>query len=267
MPSRRSRSREKGKKDGRRERERDRERERPEASVKQEVARELPKLTNEVIDLEEESPDDAPVKAEVKRETKLEHPRVERRAKEKKAKVKKEKRDDDDPDKNRETRKRHQNRESQLAQRKKRSRSRSSSSSSSSTTESESDLYRRFKPYTKVQLVNLVRKAELNGMTGQVIHPSTSVSPCPPGCLLVRLETGREIAVKTPNLTPLRAFHVGPQQAKQSQEERLHQVLNQIQMNVDNVMERTKALRDDGSTMILDGGREGAVQGGIGHML
>lgn len=258
MP-RRSRSREQGKAARRRER--------PDASLKQEPAKELPKMiSNEVIDLEEEFPDDAPVKAEVKRETKLE-PREQRRAKEKKAKVKKEKKQDDDVlDKPRDGRRKRPS-PGNPRQRTKRARSRSSSSSSSSTTESESDLYRKFKPYTKVQLVNLVRKADLNGMSGQVIHPSTSVSPCPPGCLLVRLETGREIAIKPSNLTPLKAFHVGPQQAKQSQEERLHQVLNQIQLNVDNVMERTMELRNDGSTMILDSSTEGAVQGGIGHML
>lgn len=49
-------------------------------------------------------------------------------------------------------------------------------------------------------LANLIRKAELNGMMGQVIHPSIAVAPCPPGCVLVRLESGREIAVKPKNL-------------------------------------------------------------------
>eukprot|EP00421_Protoceratium_reticulatum_P063429 CAMPEP_0168417892 /NCGR_PEP_ID=MMETSP0228-20121227/31486_1 /TAXON_ID=133427 /ORGANISM="Protoceratium reticulatum, Strain CCCM 535 (=CCMP 1889)" /LENGTH=252 /DNA_ID=CAMNT_0008431755 /DNA_START=31 /DNA_END=789 /DNA_ORIENTATION=- len=252
MPSRRSKSREKTKKDARHEKR--------EAPLKQE-----PGVQLEVIDLEEDSPAPTPVKAEVKREVKAE-PREARRAKAKKAKVKKEKRDEEvDVDLTRDAGKR-RCRSSSPPRRRKRSRSRSSSSSSSSSSESQSALYRKFRPYTKVQLVNLVRKADLNGMTGQVIHPSCAVSPCPPGCLLVRLETGREIAVKPPNIAPLKAFHVGPQQAKQSQEDRLQQVLSQIKTNVDNVMERTMAIRDtDGSCMLLDD--SGAVQGGIGHML
>merc|ERR1719195_1885646 len=190
----------------------------------------------------------------MKREMKAEP--VNERKRHKRAKVKREKRcgDDDDGERNKDARRQQKGgSRSNSRRRRRRSRSRSSSSSSSSSSLSESALYRKFKPYTKVQLVNLVRKAELNGMTGQVVHPSTAVSPCPPGCILVRLETGREIAVKPPNLTPLRAFHVGPQQAPQSQEERLQQVLSQIKMNVDNVMERTMALRDgDGSGMLLD---------------
>lgn len=260
--------------------------EKSEVPVKQER-----KIKLEIIDLEEDVEEvpaaaaPAPVpsakaaraaraaKAEeaAKRELKAE-PREERRAKEKKAKVKRERKDDDEAARNRDGHKdkdgrRRRPSRSRSASRRRKRRSRSpSSSSSSSSSSSESALYRRFRPYTKVQLVNLVRKAELNGMTGQVVHPSTSVSPCPPGCVLVRLETGREIAVKPPNITALKAFHVGPQQAPQSQEKRLQQVLAQIKMNVDNVMERTMAIRDtDGSGMLLDNPE--AVQGGIGHML
>mmetsp|Transcript_80318 Transcript_80318/g.260167 ORF Transcript_80318/g.260167 Transcript_80318/m.260167 type:complete len:259 (+) Transcript_80318:109-885(+) len=258
MPRRRSRSREKAAKDAR-----------PNKGEAQPVKQEPAKVSQEIIVLDLDEDDDVPtvvpVKAEVKREVKAE-PR-EKRAKERKPKVKKEKREEDGGDRNREARRRqHSRSRSSDRRRKKRSKSRSSSSGSSSSSESQSDLYRKFKPYTKVQLVNLVRKADLNGMTGQVVHPSTAVSPCPPGCILVRLETGREIAVKPPNITPLRAFHVGPQQAPQTQESRLQQVLSQIKLNVDNVMERTMAIRDtDGSGMLLDS--HGAVQGGIGHML
>jgi len=206
-------------------------------------------------------------KEEAKHEIKIES-RAEKRAKEKKAKVKREKRGEDlQADARRDGHKdglRNRSR-SGAKRRKKRSRSRSSSSTDESSTESESELYRRFKPYTKVQLVNLVRKADLNGMCGQVVHPSTAVSPCPPGCILVRLETGREIAVKPPNIARLKAFHVGPQQAPQVQEKRLQQVLSQIQLNVDNVMDRTMSIRDDGSGILIED--KHAVQGGIGHVL
>eukprot|EP00439_Symbiodinium_sp_Y106_P004816 s957_g1.t1 len=82
----------------------------------------------------------------------------------------------------------------------------SSSESESSEELSEDTLYKLVKPYTKVMLVNLVRKAELNGMQGQVVHPSTAVCPCPPGCVLVRLETGREIAIKPKNLQMINSW-------------------------------------------------------------
>jgi len=205
-------------------------------------------------------------KEEVKHEMRIKA-RAERRAKAKK--VKREKRGEDpQADARREGHKdglRNRSRSGAKRRKKQRSRSRSSSSTYESSSESESELYRRFKPYTKVQLVNLVRKADLNGMCGQVVHPSTAVSPCPPGCILVRLETGREIAVKPPNIARMKAFHVGPMQAPQVQEKRLQQVLSQIKLNVDNIMERTTSVRDDGSGILMED--KHAVQGGIGHML
>mmetsp|Transcript_11723 Transcript_11723/g.26158 ORF Transcript_11723/g.26158 Transcript_11723/m.26158 type:complete len:280 (-) Transcript_11723:86-925(-) len=192
---------------------------------------------------------------------------------EKKAKVKKEKAAKDEDrsrSRHRERKEKDRRRRSRSKSRKrKHSRSSSSSSSSSSASTSDSDVYRKLKPYTKVQLINLVRKAELNGMGGTVVHPSMAVSPCPPGCVLVRLDTGREIAVKTPNLHVLKSFHKGPHQSTLSQEQRLHQVLQQIKVNVDSVMDRTMTLRDveGGSGMITIGDDPNVVQGGIGHML
>merc|ERR1719188_2018930 len=110
---------------------------------------------------------------------------------------------------------------------------------------SESDLYRNIKPYTKVQLAGLVRKAELNGMAGMVLHPSVAVCPCPPGCILVRLDTGREIACKPQNVIPMQSFHVGPQQAPLTQEARLHEVLKNIKCGGDS----GPMLERDGSIM------------------
>lgn len=140
---------------------------------------------------------------------------------------------------------------------KKRARSQSSSDSSDSSSDSSNDPYQKYKPYTKVQLRNLVRKAELNGATGQIIHPSVAVCPCPPGCLLVRLDTGREIAVKPPNLAMMASFHQAPPKA--SQEQRLQHVLQQIRLNVDT------ATDCDGPSAILD--QSGGPQGGMGHFV
>lgn len=152
----------------------------------------------------------------------------------------------------------------------KRRRAQQSSSSSASSTSSEPDNrepYEIFKPYTKVTLVNLVRKADLNGKTGQVVHPSVAVCPCPPGCVLVRLETGREIAIKPPNLMAVQAFHHGPQQASLNQEMRLQQVLRSIRLNVDSVSERTEGLREGGGSALIISGDGKGTQGGIGHVV
>jgi len=147
----------------------------------------------------------------------------------------------------------------------KRSRSGSGSSSSDSSSSSTGDAYRKFKPYTKVRLRNLVRKAELNGATGSVVNPGLAVSPCPPGCLIVRLDTGREIAVKPPNVQHLRAFHQAPPPV--SQEERLQQVVRQIRLNVDSVMDRTHQIRDGGSGSLAITDEGNTVRGGMGHFL
>lgn len=204
-------------------------------------------------------------KEELKKEIKAEVQEKQRRKEKKAAKVKREKGGDDAPEKHKggsekvrgEERGRNRDRS-----RSKKRKAESSSTSSSSEESSMSDLYRKFKPYTKVCLRNLVRKADLNGMTGQVIHPSTSVCPCPPGCVLVRLETGREIGVKPANLAALQAFHRGPQQAGLTQEARLKSVLTQIKLNQGDVCD---AAVSRGSGPILDD--LSAVQGGIGHML
>eukprot|EP00927_Polykrikos_kofoidii_P050590 TRINITY_DN44482_c0_g1_i1.p1 TRINITY_DN44482_c0_g1~~TRINITY_DN44482_c0_g1_i1.p1 ORF type:complete len:321 (+),score=57.52 TRINITY_DN44482_c0_g1_i1:352-1314(+) len=248
----------------------------------------------EIIDLDlDDLPTPAALRKSTKRETKREvkgeikaeiKSEMKREVKEKKSKVKKEKRDDDGDhhrdkkdkyreekkDKHKEDKAKRRRSRSRSRGRRKRSksRSRSESSGSSSGTSSDDDPYTRFKPYTKVTLVNLVRKAELNGKSGQVVHPSCAVSPCPPGCLLVRLESGREIAVKAQNLRCLKAFHQGPHQSSLSQEQRLQHVLHQIRSGVDSV---DGALQDNdaglsrGGPMLGDGGN--VVQGGIGHMI
>lgn len=204
----------------------------------------------------------------VKRETvKREHVKREKvEPKKKKAKVKKEKPEDGtgrhgDP-KSKGDKESRRKRRSRSAGRAKKDGKGRSSSSSSSTSSSSGDPYEKFRPYTKVTLVNLVRKAELNGKTGSIVHPSCAVSPCPPGCLLVRLDTGREIAVKPANVQIAQAFHMAP--PRMTQAERLQQVLMQIRHNVDNVMERTHASRAGGATILDD---QSDVQGGIGHMV
>lgn len=207
-------------------------------------------------------------KQELKQEIKSELAERQKRKERKAAKVKREKGGDDaverrgaGKDKDRgEDRGRSRGR----SRSKGRGRAESSSSSSESSSSSISDMYRKFKPYTKVVLRNLVRKADLNGMTGMVVHPAVSVCPCPPGCILVRLDTGREIGVKPTNLAPLQTFHRGPQLAGLNQEARLKQVLTQIKLNMDNVMDRTSDIRDASGAILDDAG---AVQGGIGHVI
>mmetsp|Transcript_137425 Transcript_137425/g.194461 ORF Transcript_137425/g.194461 Transcript_137425/m.194461 type:complete len:239 (-) Transcript_137425:17-733(-) len=134
----------------------------------------------------------------------------------------------------------------------------SSSESESSEELSEDTLYKLVKPYTKVMLVNLVRKAELNGMQGQVVHPSTAVCPCPPGCVLVRLETGREIAIKPKNLQMINSWQRGAH--SYSQGERLKQVLKHIKHGSETVL----ASDVDSGAAILG---KTSAQGGVGHAL
>ncbi|CAK9062448.1 Hypothetical protein (Fragment) [Durusdinium trenchii] len=134
----------------------------------------------------------------------------------------------------------------------------SSSESSSSEELSQDSLYKLIKPYTRVMLVNLVRKADLNGVQGQVIHPSIAVAPCPPGCVLVRLETGREIAVKPRNLQLINSWERGPHSYSQS--ERLKQVLSHIKQNSETVL----ASDVNSGSAILG---KISSQGGVGHAL
>eukprot|EP00928_Gymnodinium_smaydae_P001661 TRINITY_DN10599_c0_g2_i2.p2 TRINITY_DN10599_c0_g2~~TRINITY_DN10599_c0_g2_i2.p2 ORF type:complete len:290 (-),score=82.62 TRINITY_DN10599_c0_g2_i2:44-913(-) len=232
-------------------------------------------LENEILQAKRE------IKQEIKREKVALFDK--HRSKEKKAKasskVKKEKKDDDvavvSKEKSRKEAKegkdkKHRGRSGSRKrdkERKRRKSESSSSDSSSSSSEDDREPYEIFKPYTKVTLVNLVRKFELNGKNGQVVHPSVAVSPCPPGCVLVRLETGREIAIKPPNLRAVQAFHHGPQNASMNQQERLQQVLRSIRLNVDSVSERTEELRGGGgSALIINDGKTGP-QGGIGHVV
>eukprot|EP00929_Paragymnodinium_shiwhaense_P021964 TRINITY_DN14183_c0_g1_i1.p1 TRINITY_DN14183_c0_g1~~TRINITY_DN14183_c0_g1_i1.p1 ORF type:complete len:248 (-),score=69.63 TRINITY_DN14183_c0_g1_i1:140-883(-) len=225
----------------------------------------------EVIDLDLDDDEEVqPVKAEVKKEVKKELAQLVLAAKrkEKKAKQAKVKKEQPEDGKDKGKKEKHDKKEkkargrSRSARRKKQS-SGSSSSSSSEDSSSSGEPYEKFKPYSKVTLVNLVRKAELNGKNGQVVAANVAVSPCPPGCVIVRLETGREIAVKPPNLRAIKAFHAGPQRNSLTQEQRLQQVLYQIKMNVDCAVD--SASRSSGNVAVLDGGQSG--QGGIGHVV
>jgi len=170
------------------------------------------------------------------------------------AKEKKHKEDKEDKDKKRQR--------GRSRSRKRRSQERSGSSSSGgSDSSSTSDFYKKYKPFTKVRLVNLVRKADLNGQAATVVHPSCAVSPCPPGCILVRLESGREIAVKPPNLRKMDAFHAAP---AAYQEDRLQTVLKQIKHNVATMSDPSRSDGGGGSLCILDCD---GPQGGVGHLL
>uniref|UniRef100_A0A7S1F2Q2 Uncharacterized protein n=1 Tax=Noctiluca scintillans TaxID=2966 RepID=A0A7S1F2Q2_NOCSC len=218
---------------GRRSRSRRARREKENGSLKKEAL-----VKSEVVEIEDDDVAIAPIKSEIKAEKHEKKVKDKCRAKKK-----------DPPRRSR-------------SRAKKRARSSSTSTSSPSTSP---DPYSKFKPYTKVTLIKLQRKADLNGMCGTVVHPSCAVSPCPPGCLLVRLDTGREIAIKPPNLQPLAAFHRAPPPV--TQEERLQQVLRQIKLNVDHM--ESSAIKDvDGvgvPAVITDNGD--TVQGGVGHLL
>jgi len=98
----------------------------------------------------------------------------------------------------------------------------------------------RFKPYSPVVLCNLIKNMELNGQCGLVVPQGCSITPDVPGCLKVRLEYGREVAVKPQNLHLLQIQQQRqPQQYMQasaamtmqhtSQEQVLQQVLAQMQ--------------------------------------
>mmetsp|Transcript_124383 Transcript_124383/g.220387 ORF Transcript_124383/g.220387 Transcript_124383/m.220387 type:complete len:250 (-) Transcript_124383:107-856(-) len=237
-----------------------------EGSIKAEPKKK-PKIADDVIiDLDDEMTMIVPVQTQ-----KAAKERQQKTKDEKKDKVKKENDDSKDkPAKGKERKKdkgkekdkgqveQSSRKEKAQAASKKRARSESSSDSSDSSSSSSADPYTKWKPYTKVQLRNLVRKHELNGATGQIIHPSVAVCPCPPNCLLVRLDTGREIAVKPPNLIMMASFHQAP--PKVSQEQRLQHVLQRIRLNVDGVADG-----DAGSAAILD--HSGGPAGGMGHFV
>eukprot|EP00927_Polykrikos_kofoidii_P019282 TRINITY_DN18993_c3_g1_i1.p1 TRINITY_DN18993_c3_g1~~TRINITY_DN18993_c3_g1_i1.p1 ORF type:complete len:688 (-),score=83.88 TRINITY_DN18993_c3_g1_i1:163-2226(-) len=55
-------------------------------------------------------------------------------------------------------------------------------------------------PYTHVRLCNLVKNQDLNGLPGVILPQACSANDEVPGCLKVRLESGREVAVKPSNL-------------------------------------------------------------------
>eukprot|EP00931_Biecheleriopsis_adriatica_P104406 TRINITY_DN79086_c0_g1_i1.p1 TRINITY_DN79086_c0_g1~~TRINITY_DN79086_c0_g1_i1.p1 ORF type:complete len:244 (+),score=48.84 TRINITY_DN79086_c0_g1_i1:86-817(+) len=194
--------------------------------------------------------------ASLKKEIKAELPK---RKVGKKVKVKKEKKKEDGDQAK--ARSRSRPKEKAKKEKKKPDKGKSDSSSSESSEEelSEDALYKVIKPYTKVMIVNLIRKAELNGATGQVIHPSVAVCPCPPGCVLVRLDTGREIAVKPPNLQILNSFQKGLHCASNS--ERLRQVLKTMKEGAETAM---GGKGDSVSHSILG---PTSSQGGAGHAL
>jgi len=87
----------------------------------------------------------------------------------------------------------------------------------------------KFKPYSRVLLCDLLKNVELNGQCGVVLPPGCSQFPDVPGCLKVRMETGREVAVKPANLQMLMAANpIAPVPEPANQEQRLQQVLAQI---------------------------------------
>jgi len=109
----------------------------------------------------------------------------------------------------------------------------------SAITKEEQQEMDRFKPYSPVVLCNLIKNMELNGQCGLVVPQGCSITPDVPGCLKVRLEYGREVAVKPQNLQFL---HIQQQQQQfvqtpsamqvqqhASQEQVLQHVLAQMQ--------------------------------------
>jgi len=92
-----------------------------------------------------------------------------------------------------------------------------------------------FKPYSPVRLCNLVKNMELNNQCGVVVPPGCSLSPDVPGCLKVRLECGREVAVKPQNVQLLAVPGVSGVAGQSaglpiaSQEQVLQQVLAHMQ--------------------------------------
>jgi len=61
-------------------------------------------------------------------------------------------------------------------------------------------LLEAYPPYSRLLLKDLVKNLELNGQWGIVLPPGASTSPDMPGCLKVRLDSGREVAVKPANV-------------------------------------------------------------------
>lgn len=201
------------------------------------------------------------LKRELKRELKKEIKPEPKEKKSKRAKVKRERPVEERSGGHRGEKEKESRRRRSRSRSRRRRRSSSSSRSSSEESLSEDEMYTMLKPYSKVQLVGLVRKAEMNGRSAMVVHPSCAVCPCPPGCILVRLDTGREIAVKPKNLAPLETFHVGPQQAPLTQEHRLKRVLETITLK----STTTEATSAEACAPIL--GTDPGPQGGVGHVL
>lgn len=86
----------------------------------------------------------------------------------------------------------------------------------------------RFKPYTRVLLQELVKNFELNGQCGVIVPQNCSVSSEVFGCFKIRLESGREVAVKPSNLQLVVAAAPEGSGPATSQEQRLQEVLAQI---------------------------------------
>jgi len=87
-------------------------------------------------------------------------------------------------------------------------------------------------PYSRVTLSGLVKNAELNGQDGVVLPENCSTMPAVPGCLKVRLESGREVAVKPQNVNLVVVSEVvAPPvtvSATASQEQMIQEVLAQL---------------------------------------
>lgn len=84
-----------------------------------------------------------------------------------------------------------------------------------------------FPEYSRVFLSNLVKNFELNGQVGIVMPKAISDTPEVEGCLKVKLDSGREVAVKPGNVQLAADQGVPPLVVPPSQEEVLQQVLAQ----------------------------------------
>jgi len=58
-------------------------------------------------------------------------------------------------------------------------------------------------PLTRVLLSGLTKHVELNGQSGIILPQTDSAHPEVQGCMKVRLDGGREVAVKAQNIQPM----------------------------------------------------------------
>lgn len=64
-------------------------------------------------------------------------------------------------------------------------------------------LAEQLKPHTRVLLSGLTKHVELNGQSGIILPQMDSAHPEVQGCMKVRLDSGREVAVKAQNIQPM----------------------------------------------------------------